>query len=103
MKVLQENISSLGADNETRIFKMPALKFSQIAEHESYDLILADPPFFHHDIHDVAKNILERDYLRQGGIFIIERSVQTREKDVEAFDLDPFKKIGDSLIYQFER
>lgn len=103
MKVLQENISSLGAENETRIFKMPAVKFSQIAEHECYDLILADPPFFQYDIYDAAKNIMERDYLNPGGIFIVERSVQTREKDVEGFNLEPFKKIGDSLIYQFER
>jgi len=101
-KVLKENIDSLGASDVTRIFKMAAVKFSQIAEHDTYNLILADPPFFQFDVHEVVKNILERNYLNPGGLLIIERSVQTEKEDIQNFGIDPFKKIGDSLIYQFE-
>ena len=103
IKVLQENISLLKCEDQSRIFKMDALKFSKISEHDRYDLILADPPFFKNDIHDVVKNIMTKDYLTEGGILLIERSVQTEDEDVEAFGKEPFKKVGDSLLYQFDQ
>lgn len=100
-KMLQENISSLDADNECRIFRMEAVRFSKLYEHDKYNLILADPPFFKHDIHNVVKNIFEKNFLADDGLMIIERSIQTQKEDQEAFALEPFKRIGDSLIYQF--
>lgn len=101
IQVLQQNIDLLKTGKECRIFKMDAVKFTKISNHDSYDLILADPPFFKDDIHDVVKNILERDYLNSSGILIIERSVQTEKKDMETFGTEAFKKVGDSLLYQF--
>jgi 16S rRNA G966 N2-methylase RsmD len=79
---------------------MPALKFSTLTQHEKYDLIFADPPFFKDDIHETAKNILKNGFLEEEGLFIIERSIQTEEKDIEAFQSKPIKRMGDSLIYQ---
>lgn len=100
-KTLQENIVSLNAESSTKIFKMEAVKFTTISQHEKYDLILADPPFFKDDIHIVLENLLQRNYLNGEGLIIIERSIQTEEKDVSAFKKEPFKKMGDSLFYQF--
>lgn len=101
VKVLQENINMLKAEKQTRIFKMSAVKFSTLAEHEKYDLIFADPPFFKDDIHEVVKNILQNGFLEEDGMFIIERSNQTQEKDIEAFGREPMKRMGDSLVYLF--
>ncbi|MEW6653578.1 MAG: 16S rRNA (guanine(966)-N(2))-methyltransferase RsmD [Bacteroidota bacterium] len=101
-KILEENIASLDAKNECTVFRMDAVKFSNMAEHHFYDLILADPPFFKFDIHNSAKNLLERNYLNKNGILIIERSIQTKKEDETAFGIEAFKKIGDSLIYRFE-
>ncbi len=100
VKVLQQNISMLNAGDKTKIFKLPAVRFSKMKNHEQYDLIFADPPFFKDDIHIVAKNILDNGFLVPGGIFLIERSVQTKEKDVANFGTVPFKQLGDSLIYK---
>ena len=100
-KTLQENIISLGVEASTKIFKMEAVKFTTISHHEKYDLILADPPFFKDDIHKVLQNLQQRNYLNEEGLIIIERSIQTEEKDVKAFKKEPFKKMGDSLFYQF--
>lgn len=100
-KVLKENIDSLNAGDECRIFNMEAIKFSTLTEHVKYGLILADPPFFKNDIHLVVKNLIKNNFLEDDGILIIERSVQTRKEDVENFGFEPFKTIGDSLIYQF--
>ena len=101
-KVLEANIDSLGAKDECKIFRMEAVKFSKISAHHEYDLILADPPFFKDDVHSLVDNILERNYLKANGIMLIERSIQTKEKDIEHFKREPFKRIGDSLIYLFE-
>ncbi len=102
-KILLENIKNLGEDNSCKIFKRPANKFSLLEDHDTYDLIFADPPFYEFDIHEVFGNIIERDYLTGNGIFIIERSIQTEENDVKGFGIKPLKKIGDSLIYWYEK
>ncbi|MFA7419396.1 MAG: 16S rRNA (guanine(966)-N(2))-methyltransferase RsmD [Melioribacteraceae bacterium] len=102
-KMLDENIVSLDAKEDCKIFRMEAVKFSKMSEHDTYDLILADPPFFKYDIHDAMKNLMERNYLNEDGLIIVERSIQTKKEDEEAFGIEAFKKIGDSLIYQFEK
>ncbi len=102
-KTLEANIQSLGAHDGCKIFKMEAVKFSKIREHDVYDLILADPPFFKDDVHTLVDNLLERNYLGENGIMLIERSIQTQENDVKHFKNEPFKRIGDSLIYKLER
>jgi len=101
-KILEENISSLDADDECKLYRMEAVRFSKMQDHDVYNLILADPPFFKDDIHSAVKNLIERKYLTDDGILIVERSVQTQKKDVDSFELEPFKRIGDSLIYLFE-
>ncbi len=102
VKILQQNISMLKAGEYTKIFKLPAVRFSKMKNHAQYDLIFADPPFFKDDIHIVAENILNNGFLSSNGIFLIERSVQTKEKDIEAFGAEPFKQLGDSLIYSLK-
>jgi 16S rRNA (guanine966-N2)-methyltransferase len=80
---------------------MTALKFSSLTEHDTYDLILLDPPFFKDDIHQVVENIFQNGFLNKDGIMLIERSIQTKEKDIKNFGKDPLKRLGDSLIYIF--
>ena len=100
-KMLNENIESLDASEYCTIFRMEALRFSKLKDHGKYDLILLDPPFFKHDIHDVYKNLLENDFLTDDGILLIERSIQTKELDEKAFGREAIKRLGDSLIYIF--
>ncbi len=100
-KMLNENIVSLDASEYCRIFNMEALRFSKLVEHDKYDLIIADPPFFNDDIHEAYKNILENDFLNEDGVFLIERSIQTKKIDEEAFGQEAKKRLGDSLIYIF--
>jgi 16S rRNA (guanine966-N2)-methyltransferase len=100
-KNLQENISALSVIERSRLFKMTSLKFTSLVNHDKYDFIIADPPFFKDDIHRVVKNIIENKFVTSGGILIIERSVQTEKNDVKNFEKHPIKKLGDSLIYEF--
>jgi 16S rRNA (guanine966-N2)-methyltransferase len=102
-KMLHENINSLNTGDECKIFRMDAVKFSNMPDHDNYDLILADPPFFKDDIHFVVKNILKNSFLSDNGIMIVERSTQTQKNDYDAFGVEPSKRIGDSLIYLFSK
>jgi len=99
-KNLQENINSLDAEAGCRVFKMDALRFSQISDHAKYDLILADPPFFKDDIYKVVENLKSSQYLNDSGFIIIERSIQTKEKDITNLKTEPFKIIGDTCLYE---
>jgi 16S rRNA (guanine966-N2)-methyltransferase len=100
-KNLLDNIKSLEVEDSTKAFKMDCKKFSSIKETYKYDLILADPPFFKDDIYIVFANLLENNFLKKDGILIIERSVQTKKEDVKNFKMEPIRKLGDSLIYEY--
>jgi len=101
-KNLFKNILSLELKEKCKVFKMEALRFSRRKSHEKYDLILADPPFFKFDIYNVVGNFLNKDFLTENGLIVVERSVQTEKEDFKAFGKKYEKKIGDSLIYIFD-
>jgi len=97
---LEENIRTLQVEENCTIFKLPAIKFSSMKPKAEYDLILADPPFFKDDIYYVVGNILNNGYLHGKCFMIIERSIQTKQKDIENFKVEPFKIIGDACLYE---
>jgi len=99
-RTLEDNIKLLQVERNCKIFKMPAIKFSLLKQNVNYDLILADPPFFKEDIYTVVVNILNNEYLRSEAFMIIERSIQTKQKDIENFKVEPFKIIGDACLYE---
>jgi 16S rRNA (guanine966-N2)-methyltransferase len=99
-RTLEENIKLLQVSEQCRIFKMPSIKFSSLIIDEGYDLIIADPPFFKNDIYNVVANLLNNKYLRNQCLMIIERSIQTKQKDIDNFKIEPFKIIGDACLYE---
>ncbi len=101
-RVLKENISSLNADENCKIYRMDAVRFSRMKCEHKYQIILADPPFFKNEIHKVVENVLSNRILDDDGLMLVERSIQTKAEDEENFKCKAFKRIGDSLIYQFK-
>lgn len=101
-KMLKENIASLNSEQSCKVFNMSALKFSSLIEHDTYDLIILDPPFFKDDVHQVVENLINNKFLNKNGIMLIERSIQTKERDVKNFEIEPLRRLGDSLIYIFK-
>ncbi|MFA6027254.1 MAG: 16S rRNA (guanine(966)-N(2))-methyltransferase RsmD [Ignavibacteriaceae bacterium] len=102
-KNLLENIKALNVEDNCEIAKSDAVQFAKYAAGKKYDLILADPPFFQYSIYDVVKYVFENDLLTNDGYFIIERSIQTLKKDIEGFGKEPFKRIGDTCLYEFTK
>ncbi len=81
---------------------MEAIKFSLLSDHNKYDLILADPPFFKDDIYGVVYNLIKNQFLTESGEIVIERSIQTKQKDILNFKTEPFKIIGDTCLYELK-
>lgn len=100
IKNLNRNIELLNVHNEVAIIKSDATKYL-LNTSQKFDLIIADPPFFEYDIYDVVRIIKEKEILSESGMMIIERSTQTAERDLQNFAFEPFKKIGDTLLYKF--
>lgn len=100
-KNILDNIELLKVSDRTKVFKMSCIKFANIKEHDKYDLILLDPPFFKDDVYKVIEGLEKNSFLTPDGIIILERSVQTEKEDIKNLEIDPFKKLGDSLIYEF--
>jgi 16S rRNA (guanine966-N2)-methyltransferase len=99
-KNLLQNIDSLGIEKKSIVHRMEVIKFINSFSDMNFDLILADPPFFKDDIYEVTKSILTNNFLNKDGFIIIERSIQTKEKDIENFKTEPFKIIGDACLYE---
>lgn len=99
-KNLIRNIESLEVKEKCFAHKVAANVFTKKPPEKKYDLIIADPPFFKDDIYSVVENILTYDFLQKDSFIIIERSIQTKEKDIEHFNTKPFKIIGDTCLYK---
>jgi len=103
-KNLSENIHSLESDDKCSIYKMDTVKFTESIRTHKYDLILADPPFFKDDIYKAVENIFKNRFLSdETSILLVERSIQTKEKDIENFGVEPFRIIGDACLYEMRR
>jgi 16S rRNA (guanine966-N2)-methyltransferase len=99
---LIKNISSLNAEDRCAAHRSESLKFVNSFSEKNFDLILADPPFFKDDIYKVVELVIANKYLNAQGRMIVERSVQTKEKDIENFKVEPFKIIGDACLYEIK-
>lgn len=99
-KNLNENIKSLEIENKCSVVRSEAIVFTRKKSIKSFDLILADPPFFEYDIYNVVENLKQNGYMNSESLLIIERSIQTKEKDIENFKVEPFRIIGDACLYK---
>lgn len=101
-QTLRENINSLNANSSCKVYKISAVKFATSYSNCNYDLILADPPFFKDDIYEAVENLLSNKYLAEDGMLIIERSIQSKDNDIENFKTEPFRIMGDSCLYEIK-
>lgn len=69
---VEKTRKSLEAD-ELQIFKMDVFRFLEI-NNEQFDFIFADPPYDLPDLKEVPRLVLEKGFLKNGGIFVMEHS-----------------------------
>jgi len=59
--------------DELQLFKMDVFRYLNLSN-ERFDFIFADPPYDLKHLEEVPKRILEKNLLKEGGIFIMEHS-----------------------------
>ena len=101
-KNLLDNIKLLGVESSCKVVKSEAIDYSKRVPEKQYDLIIADPPFFKEDIYQVVKNLQGNNFLKEDARIVIERSIQTKAKDILNFEVEPFKIVGDACLYEIQ-
>lgn len=99
-KNLKENIQLLELEDKCSAVLSEAIVFTRKKSFNCYNLILADPPFFEYDIYEVVENIKANGYMNSESLMIVERSIQTKEQDIENFKVEPFRIVGDACLYK---
>lgn len=93
---IEKTMNSLGI-KEMTIFKMDVFKYLEQC-HQQFDFIFADPPYDLKEFANVPKLVLEKNLIKDNGIFILEHS-----KDSDFSDLPLFqnKRVYGSVNFSF--
>ena len=99
IKVIKDNIISLGITNETRVLNMDyniaIKKFKDSGI--KFDIIFVDPPYKMLIINDIILSIY--DILNNKGLLILEFRDDKIELDYASYKIIKEKKYGDKFIY----
>lgn len=80
-----------------RLFKMDVFKFLETSNSQ-YDFIFAGPPYALAAIDEIPKIIVEKNFLTEGGIFVLEH---TPRNDYKNFEKYSFEKNYGTTIFSF--
>ena len=80
-KILQKNVLSLGAENESEIIRTTVNNWLETAEPEMYDIILADPPY-----HDLQLSTVSRLFglLKPKGLMVLSHTGRGEGPNLES-------------------
>ena len=104
LRVIIENINSLGFENRCRAYKNDAVRAVQILgrKNEKFDIIFMDPPYKEELCRSVMKAIREADILAEGGLIICEHHVfEDLIEDIEGFKFSDRRLYGKKAISFF--
>jgi 16S rRNA (guanine(966)-N(2))-methyltransferase RsmD len=57
-----------------RLIRGDAMRFLNVSKKESFDFIFADPPYSFASLPEIPRIVMEKNLLREGGIFVMEHS-----------------------------
>ena len=78
------NTANLFGMDQLRVVKMDVFRFLKIA-HETYDIIVADPPYDLPDIERICRVVDDRNLLNPGGWMVVEHGPETILSDCPNF------------------
>lgn len=98
LKFISETLAKLDAQN-AKLVKSDVLPFIK-SQSQTFDLILADPPYALLGQKEMVKTIFNR-LLNQGGLFVLEHDQTNSFEQVEGFQ--DFRKYGKASFSFFEK
>ena len=100
-KILQKNVLSLGAENESEIIRTTVNNWLETAEPEMYDIILADPPY-----HDLQLSTVSRLFglLKPKGLMVLSHTGRGEGPNLEnSIVVVDNRSYGNATLTSFRR
>lgn len=100
-KILQKNVLSLGAENESEIIRTTVNNWLETAEPEMYDIILADPPY-----HDPQLSTVSRLFglLKPKGLMVLSHTGRGEGPNLEnSIVVVDNRSYGNATLTSFRR
>lgn len=106
VKILKDNISSLGFDDRAEVLSSDAGEFlhKTIMKGERFDILFLDPPYHTGEMERIFKVLSKGDILREGGILVAEH-FKKKKLPEEAGNLKLLKSYfyGDTVLTLFKK
>lgn len=101
-KMIAENLTATGMTPHAEVAKMTVERFVQM-EHQSYDLVLIDPPYELGLPSEVFQAMRTNDIVAPGGVVVLEASARKLPLSIpEGFVITAQKRYGDSALIYME-
>lgn len=71
--------------SDLSLIRGDAMRFLHVAKEKSFDFIFADPPYAFALLPDIPRIVIEKNILRDGGIFVLEHSKGNDFSDLPFF------------------
>ena len=100
-KILQKNVLSLGAENESEIIRTTVNNWLETSEPETYDIILADPPY-----HDLQLSTVSRLFglLKPKGLMVLSHTGRGEGPNLEnSIVVVDNRSYGNATLTSFRR
>ena len=101
LKILKKNLSSLGQNQNYKIFEYDCFTFfnSKKRMDKEFDLIFIDPPYKELRINELIERIIEKKMLKKKGLFIIHRHKKDKLPITEKIKILDVRTYGISKVY----
>lgn len=99
--LIRANTDTLELQGVTRLFRRDATRLGPAGNIAPFDLAFADPPYARGLGEAAAGALLEGQWLKSGGLFILEENAKHAPAAIEGFLLEDRRDYGDTAICFF--
>ena len=100
--ILKQNVQAFGATG--RVVGDDCLRWLRHAEHESFDLVFADPPYdwaIEHGFAGIAELLRSRNLVRTGGILVAEQPTELAAAELPQWELLRDRAYGHTRLVMY--
>lgn len=102
LSIIRKNLEKLGFGEKCKLVKKDVLRFLRSKKEESFDLILADPPYTKGICQKILDILATKNILNAGGILVIEHHKKEEIEKGEDLILLQQRKYGDTIVSFFK-
>jgi 16S rRNA (guanine966-N2)-methyltransferase len=97
LRVLRANIAAFGLEGRCRVVEGSAEAFTRRPS-DSFDLILADPPYAFTGREDLVDAVIAAELLAPDGVFVFEHAADARLEERAGWTADDRREFGTTAV-----